>query len=272
MNELPEPNPKAAPPSSDPIKWIEATRYLKNRQPFTFEGRPYLPQIYRDPAPEIYIVKGRQTEISELLVNMMMYNAGRHPGTVGLYMSSTQDKAYAFSNMRLEDWALKTSPAWRQLAPKKQSHTRQIKLVNGSTMLFRSAFNQYEEARAYPVDFLYLDEIQSQDVEYIDVAKEAMSHSRHGRIWGVGTGDYEETEWWKRWHMGVRHRWDGDAWVAEAGGDPRIHSYHIPQAIVPWITDEDIEAKFNAAQSRNQAIMEITGWWVEGVQKPITSK
>ena len=115
--------------------------------------------------------------------------------------------------------------------------------------------------------------MQSQAVEHIGVAISAMGHSRHKRIIGVGTGDYEDTAWYKKWHQGIQHEWDADAqaWIATSGGDPLIHSYHLPQTIVPWITDADIERAYNTALSRNIFLMEIMGWWVTGVKKPITT-
>ena len=45
----------------------------------------------------------------------------------------------------------------------------------------------------------------------------------------------------------------------------------MPQTIVPWITDADIERSFNNALSRNIFLMETMGWWVTGVKKPITT-
>ena len=259
--------------SLDPVRWTEQTRILRGR-PFSFEHRPYLHQIMRDTSPEVYIVKGRQTELSEMLVNQMMCNASKHPNTTSLYMSATQEFTYVFSNTRFRDQALEPSPAWHEMMPLRDHMTRQAILRNGSLLYFRGAFAQYKEARSLPVDFLYLDEMQSHDVQYIDVATAAMLHSPHKKIIGVGTGDYEDTGWYKRWHMGVQHEWDAEAaaWIpTNTDGDPTIHSYHIPLAIVPWITDADLEKRINNAMSRNLVTMEIHGWWVQGVKKPITT-
>ena len=266
-----DPNPFQL--SEDPVKWTEQTRTIRGT-PFSFQGREYLIPIYRETSPEVYIVKGRQTELTEALVNLMVFNAWKHPDSISLFMSSTWDKTYTFSNLRIRDMALKTSPIWQHILPFKHHFTRQSTLQNGSKLYYRSAFNHYEEARTFPVDFLYLDETQSQELEHIDVAIESMSHSKHRRLMGVGTGDYQETEWFKRWHLGQQFRWDTESksWILQNNdGDPSIHSYHIPQDIVPWITPEEIEQKFQRSQSRNQAIMEITGWWVTGVLKPITA-
>ena len=259
--------------SADPVKWTEQTRSIRGQQ-FSFQDREYLIPIYRETTPEVYIVKGRQTELTEALVNIMMFNAWRHPDSISLFMSSTWDKTYTFSNLRIRDMALKTSPIWQYLLPFKNHSTRQSTLQNGSKLYYRSAFNRYEEARTFPVDFLYLDETQSQELEHIDVAIESMSHSKHKRLIGVGTGDYQETQWYQRWHLGQQFKWDVESksWIMQnQDGDPNIHSYHIPQHIVPWITEEEIRQKFTRAQSQNQAIMEITGWWVTGVRKPITT-
>lgn len=272
MASIPESRPdQLVSLSDDPIAWTEQSRILKGA-PFSFEGRPYLHQIYRDTARETYIVKGRQTELTESLVNLMMYNAERHPGTVSLYMSNTWDMAHVFSNLRVHDMALLPSPVWQMFLPPKKDFTTVSILENGSHIYYRSAQGGYSQARSIPADFLYLDEIQDHALQYLEVATESLAHSKYKRIFGVGTGDYEDTEWYRRWHLGTQFRWDAkaSAWVVEKKGDPLIHSYHVPQAIVPYISDADIERKFNLAQSRNQAIMEITGWWVAGVRKPIT--
>ena len=257
--------------SADPVRWTEQVRILRGA-PFSFLGRPYLHQIYRERVRETYIVKGRQTEVTELLVNLSLFNAYHHPNTIAIYMSSTQPKVYEFSNDRVRDGAILTSPTVRQILPPRDHHVTRSRLANGSKIFYKGAWNRYEESRGVPTDYLYLDEMQSQDVEHIDVALEALSHPPAGRLVGVGTGDYEDTAWFKRWHMGTQYRWEpgAAAWVVEADGDPQIHSYHIPQTIVPWISDAEIERKFNAALSEARFRMEVLGEWVRGVRKPIT--
>ena len=82
-----------------------------------------------------------------------------------------------------------------------------------------------------------------------------MSHSKHKRLIGVGTGDYQETQWYQRWHLGQQFKWDTESksWIMQnQDGDPNIHSYHIPQHIVPWIAEEEIKQKFTRAQSQTR--------------------
>ena len=67
----------AVKPIADPVQWATTVRRLR-REPFTFDGRDYLHQLYRDDAKEVYVMKGRQTEISEMLVNKMLYNGHRY--------------------------------------------------------------------------------------------------------------------------------------------------------------------------------------------------
>ena len=273
MSELPDPEKSAAMPvfSKDPILWTQQTRRINNA-PFSFEGRPYLEPIYRETAKETYIVKGRQTELTEMLVNKAMHNAWNYHRSVGMYMSYNWDHTQLFSNFRIRDTALEQSPEWQKFLPFKNHFTMQSTLNNFSKLFYRTAFNRFIQSRGFSLDFLYVDEMQSCDVEYIDVAIEAMAHSKHARIIGVGTGDYEDTWWYRRWHLGNQYKWDykSKTWLLDVEGDPLIHSYHIPQAMVPYISDAEIERKINAAQSRNIAIMEIMGWWVKGVRKPIT--
>ena len=260
--------------SRDIVKWVEQTRRLHGK-PFSFEGRDYLLPIYREQAPEVCIVKGRQTELTELATNIVGYCGYTYPYTVTNYISDIWDNASIFSDLRMGDYAIRDSPLWREHVISPARHfAHKSKFHNGSVCYYLSSQHRYANARSKPADFLVLDEVQSHELEYLEVAKEGLSHSPHGRVWYIGTGSYEETDWYKKWHEGTQYEWDAEAgaWVVTGRGDfaDIVHSYHIPQTIVPWITQEEVDRKMRQARSMNVAIMEIMGWWVKGVTKPIT--
>ena len=253
----------------DPVRWTERTRVLKG-EPFSFLGREYLHQIYRDDAKEVYIMKGRQTEITEFLVNALLFNAWRFPGTVHLYIADRQSHTSKFSNLRVHDWALKPSALLNRIAPWRTHTAEKLPFENTSIAYFHSAWSNFEEARSVPADFVYLDEIQSVAVDEIDVLRETLAHSRHGRLIGVGTGGWVDGPWDKLWKSGTQYAWNAEAkaWRARNPGAGR-HSYQIPQTIVPWLDVADIERKY-VDYTRARFAMEVLGESAYGAAKPIT--
>jgi len=95
----------------DLVEWTEANRLLKG-QPFSFVDRDYLPPIYRDNHSNILVVKARQMEMTEFLVNWLIYNLTTHPNTVGIYCAPRADQVSRFSRDRLRR-AIKDSPQLR---------------------------------------------------------------------------------------------------------------------------------------------------------------
>ena len=253
----------------DPVQWTERVRILRG-EPFTFSGREYLHQIYRDDAPEVYVMKGRQTEVTEMLVNLLLFNAWKYPGSVHLYIADRQSHTSKFSNMRVRDWALKASKLLNRIAPHQTHSAETLPFENTSRAYFHSAWSNFEEARSVPADFVYLDEIQSVAVNEIDVLKETLAHSRYGQLIGVGTGGWVDGDWDRLWKSGTQYKWDAraKAWSARNPGAP-VHTYQIPQTIVPWLDPADIEAKYNR-YSRARFAMEVMGESAVGAARPIT--
>ena len=111
----------------DVVEWVKATRYIKDDDgkavPFSFADRQYLVDLYHIVADskEIYIVKGRQTEITEMAVNLMMYWAWKYPGVTILYVNYRQENAYRIAKRRLRE-AVKISPIWERIIPLRKHH------------------------------------------------------------------------------------------------------------------------------------------------------
>ena len=255
--------------SQDIVLWSQQTRILK-KEIFSFKNRDYLLQIYRDIAKHILVAKGRQTELTELAVNWLLFLTWLFPGTIGLYVAARGSQTSKFSNLRIRDWAISQSPALQKIAPLRNHTATVLTLANGSKIYFHSAWEGYEEARSIPADFIVADEIQSQEVGEIDVLLSAMDHSPHQRFLGIGTGSDAETAWHKMWLKGTQFHWDkpSHSWIAK-NPQAEDHSYNVPQTIVPWITKKQIEEKRKTMTSR-RLITEIFGGWWKGAKKPLT--
>src|SRR6185437_4505469 len=140
--------------ASDIVQFVEETRMLKGGK-FSFEGRPYLPPIYRDTNKEIYIVKPRQMEITEFAANWLFYNLIRYPSTVGLYLTDRQEHASIFSKLRIHSWGIDQSPVIKSLVDK--GNVSCLPFKNGSHLYMHSAWPDYDKARSIPADFVIVD-------------------------------------------------------------------------------------------------------------------
>ena len=255
--------------SKDPVLWSIQTRILKGEQ-LSFEDRDYLLQIYRDIAKVVLISKGRQTEFTEYLVNWLLFMLWLHPGTIAIYIASRGSQTSKFSNLRVKEWGLMASDALAKIAPVENHTATVLTLANGSKLYFHSAWEGYEEARSVPADFIAGDEIQSQEVDKIDVLLSAMDHSPYAFFRGVGTGSDEGSAWEKYHSSGTRFKWNevSKSWIAE-NPNAEIHSYTVPQTIVPWISEDSIKKKL-IKMTQRLYITEVLGGWFKGAKKPIT--
>jgi hypothetical protein len=254
--------------SDDIVTWTQEVRVL-NGKPFSFENRNYLLPIYRDETKEIYIAKGRQTEITEFALNWLLFKLANNPGTVGLYISDRDSHTSKFSKLRLKDRAIGQSKILQSIIPiNKHSSTTQP-FANGSVLYMHSAWGEFDQARSIPADFVVVDEIQSVNVKEIDVLQEALSHSDFGYMIGIGTGSEEGSDWHKLWQTGNQCIWDVNlkSWVPKRP-ENLIHSYHLPQTIVPWVSPEDIKKK-RSKMTKRRFDTEVMGRWYRGAKKPI---
>ncbi len=252
----------------DIIAFVEKFRIIKGK-PFSFEGRDYLKQIYRDPAKKVYIVKARQVEITEFAVNLLLYHLLTHPGTVGLYVSDRDKHVKSFSRDRLLDAIYKSKILRDQMVEGGNKSFRKFK--NGSMLHMVSGWNNFEEARSFAVDFAVIDEVQSLNAEAIPVLSESLSKSEHGKLFVIGTGSNYGDAWWKLWHSGNQMEWDlqNKKWVAKNPEITDVSSYHISQHMAFWISPEKIKEKRRENPPR-YFTNEVQGWWHKGMQRPLT--
>lgn len=186
--------------------WTESVRFLKGN-PWSFAGRPYLHKIYTDESREINIIKPRQMEITELMLNWLLYNLTKHPHTVALYLSDRQDHVSIFSKLRLQSGAIDTSKYLKDMVIPGEHNVTWQPFKNGSHLYMLSAWGDFEAARSIPADFAAVDEMQSVNVEALPVLKESMSKSKFKKILKAGTGSDEGDAWYEEWHIGTQWIW-----------------------------------------------------------------
>jgi hypothetical protein len=250
-------------------------------QDMWFRNRPWLNQLYHDENPRIILVKGRQMEASEWVVNWLFYHAIVHPGKY-VYATASGQKADIFSRDRWQK-QLKRSPA---LMAQIQSMAVHETILNKSEVYFMSAYEDTEALRSIDADAVVLDEFQSYRVNAIPIAEAGMSHSSFRRMLVVGTplltgsgfsnlfemSDMKEfntvTKEWKA----TNPKWDGQ-WSG----------YHISQEFavgVPltynpdgsvkqyWITPEEFDFKRKHSPSAQEFQNEVLGRFFAGLGRP----
>ena len=256
----------------DPVKFTRYTRVLDGKK-FSFKDRSYLLDIYRDCAKEVYIAKGRQTEITEFAINWLLHRLVTNPETVGLYLTDRDSHVRIFSEDRLKNKALRTSTSLQQAASL-DSHTLHKQVFeNGSVLYMFSGWGKFEQARSIAADFVVIDEAQEVNISEIDVVREAMSHSKFGQMRVIGTGSDEGSSWEKLYSSGKCLEWDilKQKWIAK-NPQARNNSYHIPQSITPGVTPDMIELKRATAKSPRRFTTEVLGWWYRGMRKPLLAQ
>ena len=253
------------------MKFAEQTRILKG-EPFKINNskRDYLLPIYRNVNYETDILKARQTEFSEFLFNIMIYLLWRYPGTTGTYFAPRQGQVKRFREKRVDQWGVNASPILQKIVDQKNSTQSELKLFNGSSAYFISAWAGFEEIRNIPNDFLWGDEIQSANLTEIDVATESMSHSKYKWMWLVGTGADEGTDWINRYEKGTQKHWKDGAWIAK-NPTAKHESFWVPQHIVPWIGSKEAEAKKEGMTLRRWTT-EVLGYKFRGRAKPLLER
>lgn len=201
---VPEDKIVLEPIPEDIIEFVLKYRILKGK-PFSFKDREYLIPVYRDKSHQLNIVKARQMEITEMAINLLLYYLLKNDGTYGLYITDREDHVKAFAD-RMRD-AINTSEKLKQRVISVTNSD--IKFVNGSILYMMTGWNKFEKARGYAIDFAVVDEAQSLDLEAFPVIKETLSHSIHKRLWVIGTGSDEGSEWHKLWSSGEQWEWKG---------------------------------------------------------------
>ena len=268
---------------TDPVQWAEHCRLLKG-EPFSFQDRDYLLPIYRDNHPNVIVVKARQMEMTEMLVNWLLFNLSRHPHSTAIYTAPRADQVSRFSRDRIRK-AIKDSPSLRhnlQVAREeegKEAITR-IPFANESLLYLVSAWGDFGAIRNIPGDFAAIDEMQDVQSEALPVIMESMSHSPHRRVVLVGTASEQGSEFSRLWDRSDMKEWNREAkaWVPSKPENKAYSGYHISQEIAPWILSlppehpNSIDAKRPPAYSDRRFLNEVLGLFYAGAAKPLLTE
>jgi hypothetical protein len=188
-----------------PSAFTEFAFYLPhkgNYKHFSFEGRPYLRQIYDTPTDRRLLMAGRQVEKSTLLGNQTLSYCCMNAGFKALYVSPSNTQTKVFSKDRVQE-PIETSPFLKAFTNTKlTSNILENKFVNRSQLTLRFAFLNADRCRGIPSDYILIDEFQDILLENIPVIEECNSHSAYKMFTYAGTPkslDNSIEHYWSRY-------------------------------------------------------------------------
>lgn len=146
-------------------------------QPFSFEGRRHLRDIYDTSAKRILLCCGRQSEKSTLLGNRIVAMSCMVPSYRALYVSPSAQQTKTFSNDRLKE-PIETSPILKSFTTNMLSQNIfEKQFVNRSKVVLRYAFLNADRVRGIPTYGLYIDEFQDILIDNIPVIEQCAFHA-----------------------------------------------------------------------------------------------
>jgi hypothetical protein len=266
----------------DPVEWALRCRILKGAA-FTFQDRDYLLPIYRDPHRRVVVAKARQMEMTEWIVNWLLYQLTTNPNTTAIYTAPRMDQVSRFSRDRLRK-AIWDSPVLRHVVIESkdvegQPAISRIPFDNGSLCYMYSGWGDFSAIRNIPADFAAVDEAQDVSSEALPVLTETMAHSSFGRMVIVGTSSDAGSQFDQRWQESDMKEWDSDAkaWVPQKPQNRSYSGYHMTQEMAVWITKlppEDVNSiPYKRAHYLPRLFQnEVLGLFYRGLRKPLITQ
>lgn len=257
----------------DPVYWAETVRTIKGRR-FTFKDRDYLHQLYRDPASDILVKKGRQMEITELAVNIGLYWATSRPYTRVIYISPRSDQVSRVSKDRYRPAiTYAQNNVLSDALERGEKSVERMKFANESIIYFVSGWGDGDAIRNIDGDVIIFDEVQDLTDAAIDTAKEAASHSEIKKFYYIGSPKLAGSGFERRWKQSDMKEWDREkeCWVESLKKPDAIYysGYHITQMMARWVSEEEIEKK-RATMTEQQFVNEVMGEFYAGGQVKLT--
>ena len=146
-------------------------------EPFSFEGRRHMRQVYDTPAKRVLLFCGRQVEKSTLLGNRLITYSCMIPAFKTLYVSPSATQTKTFSVDRIKE-PLETSEVLKSFTTTLlQQNVFEKQFVNRAKITLRYAFLNADRTRGIPAWCLALDELQDILSDNIPVIEQSLSHA-----------------------------------------------------------------------------------------------
>ena len=190
------------------FRWCGSFIYLKGKL-ISFDGRPYLREIYNSSARRMVLRCSRQVEKTTLVCNIVVHTAMTIPGVHIIVVFPRQDQASVFAKSRLRP-VVSESPVVRRILLGDRARDPQVnhmRFANGSEVYIRAAFHSADAVRGIDGDFLLIDEYQDVAGGDLPVLEETLSHSEYRRVILTGTPKTIDNHLEDAFNRSSAHEW-----------------------------------------------------------------
>jgi len=208
---------------------------MVDNEPFSFEAREWLYEIIEQcnkPDDKTLVLKSRQVGASTLISALIIWRALKYPGCAQMYVCDTQDHMHDFSVDKLLPM-IESSGDVVKMSENKKTRIRRYYFANGSRVLIMSAHGQFKQTRGPKIDFLYVDEAQSVEIDHMPVAEAALTTSKHKNTLVAGTGGDDGDAWWREWNQSTCAEWESNRRWVDSVPDAIIKGYRIQPRMNP---------------------------------------
>jgi len=265
-----------------PAEWVRDSA-IKNEkgEAITFEGRDYLLEPYNDLSADQAYKKGSQVGISTMAVIKAMWRADTANISL-IYTMPTDTDVRLFSQMRLKPII---NSCERLKARIDDVDNVSVKRLGASSLYFRGTWTE-TQAISVPSDLNIHDEIDFSRPDIREMYQERLSASTFKWQWNLSTptipgfgidalfeksdqktwfvkcdacGEWVDIDFFKNISKKDEHYFysckcgaelkdrNNGKWVAKCPGKS-VRGYYIPQTIAPWISADDLMAKYLKAK------------------------
>ena len=245
----------------DPGLWATDTAKLSlPKGPFSFNGRNFIRQVYRDTADEVVVIKGAQLGFSTMSIIRALWAVTTFPLSV-IYTFPTQGNVSTFTAARINP-IIASSPYLReriqqfdsvglkQFARIPKEEQRRLAAaglpIQFSTIYFNGAQNR-KDATSVDADLLIHDEEDRSDPQTIEEYQSRLYASKYKWMVRLSTPTYPG--------MGIDRQWqrtDMRRWLIKCDGCNNEFEMDFPANIEPDTYDEailkGITARFKCAR------------------------
>ena len=254
---------------TDNLEWIKTARPYVGKVKRSFEWEPFWVDVYKDKAPNIVVVNGRQTFKSTFGTDIIGCYATSHDNSEVTYIVDREDRVSAWSKQRFRKDTMLRNELLTPFLMHGRANVGEINLTNNSVIYVRTDENEFNNVQGMTNSLMVFDECQYQELQFRSAALYSMTMTK-GQCYYLGIGGEAGSEWYNLWKKSDQREWvfddknwreklrfDDDGylsnehpenivsgkWVAAHPENKEYVGYHMPQTIfarIPLTIDDAV--------------------------------
>lgn len=242
---------------TDNLEWIKQARPFVGKVKRNFEWEPFWLAVYKDKAPNIIVVNGRQTFKSTFGTDIIGCYVTSHDSVEVTYVADRDDRASAWSKQRFRKDTMLGNKLLRSYLMHGRANIEEINFANNSVLYVRTDHGGYNNVQGMTNSLMVYDECQYQDLQFRSAALYTMTMTK-GQCYYLGIGGELGSEWNRMWDKSNQNEWVFDdvnwrdkleldekgylcnknpssiisgKWVAQKPSNTNYIGYHMPQTM-----------------------------------------